>query len=430
MRFFACQLWRTSTSQPPGDPLKWSYLARPYLVLSVDPFPFTLLLTSPGCMKPIQLIFKELRYRRGNAFWSVLAVAMTVSVFVIVAMVQSATERETRRIVRDLGFNLRIIPKNADMTQFYLAGFTDATMNESVLDKLIAHENVSYNHLVATLHQRIEIDGVSAIATGLSEEKYPPGMKKPDMSPQIEPGTVHVGKEIAQQLKLKRDGEIKVGETTFRIDRVSPEMGTADDLRIVGNLDEIQSALALPDQINEVKAIDCLCLTPDENPLGLLRNELEEILPEAKIIMLSEMAEARARQRQLISKTMAFVSPVVLITCGAWLIALGMINARQRVPEIGILRALGYDSGSIGVLFVGKAVLLGLVGAVAGYYAATGLMLAYGEDLFQLTSKGLKSDPQLLRQSLTIAPLFTALCSLVPTLFAITRDPARTLRQD
>ncbi|QDU81652.1 FtsX-like permease family protein [Polystyrenella longa] len=385
-------------------------------------------------MKPIQLIFKELRYHRGNAFWSVMAVALTVGIFVVVAMIQSAAERETKRITRDLGFNLRIIPRDADMTQFYLTGYTDRTMPENVLKRLVAQGSVSYNHLVATLHQRVELvsgdETVSAIVTGLSEEMYPPGMKKPDMTPQIEPGTVHVGHEIANQLNLKRDDKLPVRKETFTIARVTPEMGTADDLRIVGNLADVQRALELPEQINEVKAIDCLCLTPDENPLGILRTELETILPEAKVIMLSEMAETRARQRQLMANTIRFVSPIVLLTCGAWLVALGMINARQRVSEIGLLRALGYDSGSIGILFVGKAILLGIVGALIGYYAATWLSLAYGPEMFQLTSKSLKADSQLLRRSLTVAPLFTAVCSLIPTVFAITRDPARTLRQD
>ncbi|MEZ6045632.1 MAG: FtsX-like permease family protein [Planctomycetaceae bacterium] len=381
-------------------------------------------------MKPIQLIFKELRYHKGNAIWSTLAVALTVGIFVVVAMIHSASERETRRITRDLGFNLRIIPKDADMTQFYLTGFSNATMPEDVLDRLVAQGNVSYNHLVATLHQRVDLDGTSGIVTGLSEEKYPPGMQKPDMTSAIEPGTVQMGYELARQLNLERDSEVTIGKSTFKIARVMPELGTADDLRIIANLDEVQTALDLEDQINEVKAIDCLCLTTDENPLGILRTELESILPEAKVIMMSDMAEARARQRQLMAKTIKFVSPVILLTCSCWLIALGMINARQRLAEIGLLRALGYDSGSIGLLFVGKAVLIGIAGALAGYYAGTWLCLTYGVELFQLTAKGMKSDPVLLRQSVTIAPLFTAICSLVPTLFAITRDPARILRED
>ncbi|MCA9039042.1 MAG: FtsX-like permease family protein [Planctomycetaceae bacterium] len=381
-------------------------------------------------MKPIQLIFKELRYHRGNAFWSVLAVALTVGIFVSVSMIQTSAERETRRITRNLGFNLRIIPREADMTRFYLAGFTEETMPEAVLDRLVEQGNVSYNHLVATLHQPVDLNGISAIVTGLSEEKYPPGMKKPDMSPHIEPGTVEVGHEIATQLNLKRDAQLTIGKKSFTVARLMPELGTADDLRVVGNLDDVQAALELPNEINEIKAIDCLCLTSDQNPLGILRTELESILPEAKVILLSEMAETRARQRQLMAKTIRFVSPLLLVTCAAWLIALGMINARQRVSEIGLLRALGYDSGSIGVLFVGKAILIGLAGAVLGYAVATWLCITYGPNLFELTSKSIQIDWQLLRQSLTMAPLFTAICSLIPTLFAITRDPARTLRQD
>lgn len=381
-------------------------------------------------MNPLALIFKEIRYHKGNAVWSLLALTTAVAIFVTLAMVQAAAEKETKRITRDLGFNLRIIPKSADMSQFYLNGFTQETMPEQLLDKMASQPGISYNHLVATLHQQVQINGVTALVTGLSKEKYPPGQKKPDMAPKVKPGSVHLGHEIARLLNSKRDQQITLGSKTFQVERVMPEAGTSDDMRIIAQLEELQAALGLQGQINEIKAIDCLCLTPDKEPLKILRAELEKILPEAKVVMLSDMAETRARQRQLMTRQIKLLTPVVLVAVAAWLISLGMINARQRLPEIGLLRALGYDSLTIASLFLGKAILIGVIGATLGYYIGSAITLSFGPEIFQLTAKGLKQDYTLLRRALTVAPLFAALCSLIPTWFALTRDPATTLRKD
>jgi len=381
-------------------------------------------------MQPLSLIFKEIRYHKSNAVWSLVAITVAVGIFVTLAMVQAAAEKETKRITRDLGFNLRIIPKSADMGQFYLTGFTQETMPEDLLDKMASQPGISYNHLVATLHQQVQIEGMTAIVTGLSEEKYPPGQKKPDMAPKVKEGMVHLGFEVARLLGLKRDDEITIGKATFKVERVMPEAGTSDDMRIIARLTEVQQALEIDGRINEIKAIDCLCLTPDKEPLKILRAELEKILPEAKVVMLSDMAETRARQRQLMARQIKLLTPVILIAAAAWLISLGMINARQRLPEIGLLRALGYDSLTIASLFLGKAILIGLFGAALGYAIGSGITLKFGPDIFELTAKGLKQDYTLLRRALTIAPLFAAFCSLIPTWFAVTRDPAVTLRKD
>ena len=108
-------------------------------------------------------------------------------------------------------------------------------------------------------------------------------------------------------------------------------------------------------QINEIKAIDCLCLTPDEDPQAILRAELNRVIPEAQAFLLSDMAEARARQRQMVEKYMAFLIPLFFVLCGVVLAVLVTLNVRERQTEIGLLRALGYGSGTIGMLFLGKS---------------------------------------------------------------------------
>jgi hypothetical protein len=50
--------------------------------------------------------------------------------------------------------------------------------------------------------------------------------------------------------------------------------------------------------------------------------------------------------------------------------------------------------------------------------------------MFKLTAKSLKLDYTLLGWLLLGAPLFAALCSFLPTMISVARDPADSLRQD
>ena len=122
--------------------------------------------------------------------------------------------------------------------------------------------------------------------------------------------------------------------------------------------------------------------------------------------------------------------PFIVITCGAWIGILAMMNVRDRQQEIGIMRALGYGSGKITLLFLGKSVIIGLLGAVVGFLLGTALALNFGPDIFKVTAKAIKPEYLLLGWSLIAAPVFAAVAGFIPTAYAVTRDPAVTLRQE
>jgi hypothetical protein len=63
-------------------------------------------------MSPLRLILKELRHRRANFALSLTGLAATVALFVAFFTTAEAAKRETIRVTRDMGFNLRIIPRD------------------------------------------------------------------------------------------------------------------------------------------------------------------------------------------------------------------------------------------------------------------------------------------------------------------------------
>lgn len=376
----------------------------------------------------VLLIWKELQHRKGTCFLAATVLAAAVALCVALTITEVASQRETRRVTRDLGFNLRIIPRGTDMEKFYLSSYSEQTMPESALDKLASVKNFSYNHLVASLQKHFQIDGHRVLLLGISGEQAPPGKKKPPMIFSVEPGTVHVGFEAARLLGVEKGDTIPLGDQTMRVARAMPEMGTADDIRVIGLLSDVQEILGLEGQINEIKAIDCLCLTADQDPQGILQQQLQQALPEARVVMQSSIAEARARQRQASEKYATFVLAAVMLVAAAWICALAIGNVRQRYGEIGLLRAIGYSSGMIGSLILGRAALIGLISGLMGYFLGTWLALTWAPEIFPVTAKAIRAQPSLLPWALLATPLLAIVASFIPAAVAITQDPADVLR--
>jgi ABC-type lipoprotein release transport system permease subunit len=110
---------------------------------------------------------------------------------------------------------------------------------------------------------------------------------------------------------------------------------------------------------------------------------------------------------------------------------LTIMNVRERQTEIGLLRALGYGAGRIGGLFLGKAMITGVAGAVIGFLGGAALALIFGPDIFKLTARTtVQPEWSVFLQALIVAPLFAVVASFIPMMLAVAYDPATTLREE
>jgi putative ABC transport system permease protein len=377
------------------------------------------------------LIFKEIRHRKINFALGSLAVMMAVALFISFFTAAKASNRETARLMLSLGFNLHIIPKDTNMNEFLLTGLPDKTMPEQYLEKLASQKQISYNHLLATLQKKTNWRGFDVILTGLAPEVCPLGMKKPPMSYQIELGRLYVGYRVATTLGLKEGDTVEIERKQLKVAKCLSESGGVDDIRIQCHLRDAQDILNLPGQISEIRAVDCLCFAPTDDPASILRKEIGPLLTEAQVFHTRAIASTRAKTRQMVRSLFAVIVPFVVIACGVWIGVLAIMNVRDRQQEIGIMRALGYGSGRITTLFLGKAFTIGFVGAVVGFLLGTGLALKFGSPIFELTAKTMiKPELSLLLYCLVFAPVFAAVSSFIPAMIAVTYDPAVTLREE
>ena len=384
-------------------------------------------------MNVFRLIYKEIAYRKLNFVFSLLAVVVAVSLFVAVFTTGSAYRRETRRLMRNMGQNLRIIPRETSIADFWLRGFSENTMPEEYMQLFAESKGFSYTHLTATLQKKVTWRNMDIILTGILPEVLPADRthQKPMMF-SVKPGVVYIGSEVAEKLSIKQDDVINILGKDFTVAKCLSISGSSDDIRIYGDLHDIQSVLDMKGEINEIKALECLCVIETSgdkvNPLELAKQQLAQILPQGQVILLQGIADIRQKQRAAMESYLSFVLPFVVVACGVWVAVLAMMNVRERQSEIGIMRAMGYNSGKIASLFLGKAILVGLIGAATGFAAGTEFALIWGPQMFKVTAKSIKPEYVLLGWSLIAAPAFAWLAGFIPMAIALANDPADTLR--
>ncbi len=381
-------------------------------------------------MNVFLLILREMWHRKWNALLAILAVAAAVALYVGFAMTGAAAERETVILMRDLGYNLRIIPRDTDETAFYERGYAVETIPSEYVQRFAGEQGISYRHLRATLKQRIRVGDTDVLLTGVTTEVHPAGAKEQPMAQayDVPAGHVVAGYHVARRLGLREGGTVEVGGQPFAVDRCLLESGTEEDVTLYGNLADVQRILGKQGRINEIQALECLCLNPNIDTLDALRKQLEDIMPEAKVIKMRDIAQARQRQRFVTQSHLAFTLNFAVAGCGLWIAVLALLNVRERRAEIGVLRAVGYNSGRIAALFLGRAIVLGVLGAILGFAGGTLLSLRIGPGMFQVTADAIEPMYGLLLNVVAAAPVFAAACTLAPAAMAVMQDPARILR--
>lgn len=420
-------------------------------------------------MNSLKLLFREIRFRKLNFLLSLLAVTIAVALFVASPMLvdgyardtqqrvealESQTdaelatmEDETRKLMLTMGFNLMIVHQDTDMSDFWSSDFAAVEMPQDYVDRLASAEELSLvTHLVATLQQKVEWNGRKVLLVGYLPEtpKLHEKQKKP-MGHLVEPGTIFLGHELGEG---HAKGEtIDVLGSPFRIADILPEKGSKEDITIAMNLADAQRVLEKPGKVNQIMAVGCQCAG---ERLPKIRAQLATVLPETKITEFQSIAVARAEQRDMVAAERAkmvedlasyrqaeyrrlaslagVLVPVVVLATGVWVGLLALGNVRERRVEIGLLRALGAGSWKIGGLFLGKALIVGLVGGVSGALLGTVAARYLLIDGMQVPAELFKPAYGLLIGSLIGTPLLCLAASYLPMLRAVSEDPAVILR--
>jgi len=360
---------------------------------------------------------------------------------------------EFRKITKRMGFNVLILPQDQSLNDFYAENYADKTMPESYAQTLAnAPDVVTIRHLLPMLQAKIEWPEQKRkiLLIGVKGEMpWAHRSNKDPLQEMVGPGKVAVGYELHRSLSLEQGDALTLMGQSFEVATLHEDKGTIDDITLWIDLKQAQEILGMEGKISAMTALECQCAWAN---LPKVRAEIQAILPDTQVIELAGKALARAEARnesaenaklllareiesreQMRAQRESLFSLIVPLVIGASAVVIGILaflNVRERRIEIGILRSLGLHTKHILGVFLGKALILGSVGAVLGILVPLILYqgLANGSSPEQAVL-ALVSGRTVLAV-LLLTPIVTLLASWLPAMVAAQQDPAAILSEE
>jgi ABC-type lipoprotein release transport system permease subunit len=388
-------------------------------------------------MNNFSLVFKELLYRKVSSLIILLTVIIAATVSVAVYTLSKASENETRKIMREQGLNLYIFPKGTNLIDFYAVNNTPS-FPENYVDRLADSKTFdAVRHLTGILQVKYsdwkDPNGSShqIVLMGYKDEAMQRFLPEQEtMGFDVSQGSVHVGALLARNIPegapftiTGNDGK----QYNLKIARRLDEGKGIIDQGVAFNLRDLQNILSMEGKINKIEALGCVC---KDGRIKNARTQVQAIFPDLEVTELSNIADARENQRIMMNRYGAFIIPFVIITC---LLITGLLfyqNINARRQEIGLLKAMGYGTGSILLMVLTKAFLIGLLGGIIGFFTGSLVAEYFGSEIFRFTAFSIKPLLNLFYYSIGIFPLLWMVASWIPALIASRVDAAKILSQE
>ena len=270
---------------------------------------------------------------------------------------------------RALGANVIVAPRDTRMNS------GGVTLDQNLLSQ-IPVENagkpvpaVAFLYVIGEVAKAGEVHHEPAVIAGIGGEgitKVRPG-KRTEYSADLEKdaNACEVGAKAAEQFQVKAGDSLHLREqgkeATCRIFAVVTT-GGAEDTQVFTTLATAQMLADLPGQISLIQ----LSVTGTPDSIQRFIAALSRQLPEADVHGIKQLAEAEGKLYNRISGLLSTTVVLVLLLTSLCVMA-GMSNvAIERKNDVGLMKAIGGSVRQVVRLFLAEAILLGLMGGIAG----------------------------------------------------------------
>ena len=345
------------------------------------------------------IVWKELRERPAAMVTSLAAILLGVTALVAIQHVTIFSEREVSRQLSALGANILVLPKGASLQDYYSADMNGETIPEEDVAQIVLASLTGVERLAPKLSVPVQLDGQAVTLTGILPQRdfeakaawqTATFMKKEHASCTKAATVVNgapsspeslstqrtiedlgsrdavLGAEIAAALKLRTGDRVELLGERFNVLAVLSPSGTVDDSRVFAHLHSVQELAKTGEVVSVIEVLGCC-----KDAAGDLVPQLSELLPNAKVVTISQVVETQVGVNQLMAKATTLMIVVLVVVGGASVMGTISSNVRERRREIGTMMALGATPSVASRLFLLKASWLGVVGGIGGSLIGT-----------------------------------------------------------
>jgi putative ABC transport system permease protein len=388
----------------------------------------------------LQLVFKEILRRKTGFLLACAAVAFAAAGVVFSETISKALQDAMRRVTKNLGTNILVLPSNIDANAFWAGQDGRRLMDQSLVTKL-AESKIPADHFIGKVQQLISVDGNRAVLTGTMVEVGNVGRRKPWKKPMIaavDPGKCVLGSAIAETLG-KADGDfLTILGLKLQVHKVERSKGPIEDVRIFIAISEARQLMKIPPgKIHAIDALGCICAIGEYGPQTFpqIEQQIEKLLVEDNqtyaATTYTSIASTRMEAR-LATELTRQITVGVLSTLALLVVAFYMLSdVKARREELGMFLACGFGPGRLLFLLIGKLLLVAVIGAIIGFGAGT---LAATDiidpQIYAKFALRPKPDWMLFLWTLVGTTGVSLIAGVIPALLAVATDPAEVLRKN
>lgn len=405
-------------------------------------------------MKAIDIVLKEMFQRTSQLMASMIAIILGIAIIVAIKNITYFSEKAVARELDSLGANILILPKSANIQNYYSADFQDEIIPEKYVDTLVNSSLQGLDNLSPKLSIKTELKEKPVILTGILPKNEfkskaawqgtlgvfskPEGCGTVPVIPGVTDAketlvrkrviddlsetSALAGAGIASDLKLSEGDTIEISGKNFKIEAVLPQTGTVDDTRVFAHLKVVQLISGKKDAVNVIEIIGCCAAIS-----GGLIQKINTLLPDARVVTISQIVQTQISTNGIMNKLSSLLLVVIVFIGGAGIANYMYSNVHERRKEIGILMALGAMPLWIVKMFMLKASIIGLIGGLIGYAVGTIMAVTLGPAMAGIPVFPM---PWLIAYSMIISIVITLIGSLPPAYKATRVDPYVIMREE
>jgi putative ABC transport system permease protein len=254
---------------------------------------------------------------------------------------------------------------------------------------------------------------------------------------------VLLGERLAATLGKKPGDTVEVADRQLNISGIL-STGAAEDDQVVAPLALAQQILGKPGAVRRVyvsaltKPQDALAIQDPKTMSPEVRDrwycspyvqsiayQLQEVIPHSHAEQIRQVAQNEGSVLSRINGLMLLVTLAALFASALAVSAAMATTIFERRVEVGLMKALGASSVAVSAIFFAEALLLALVGGLAGFSAGALLARQIGRSIF---NSQISVEPVLFPIILTIAVIVTFAGSAAAIRRAVNFDPVFALR--
>ncbi|UCG78882.1 MAG: hypothetical protein JSV21_03370 [Nitrospirota bacterium] len=361
------------------------------------------------------LLFKEIRHRWVIHLLTVLLIAFIISILVVQSSVNSSAEEKIGDLSHKLGRGMIVLPEGTDLERFYMQDYGDEVMPAGYPDMIRSSPLGKHVSLLEPrLYGNITVNGHEMVLLGRNME-FPvvQGMSEEMAS---------VGPGVAKVMGVGPGGVLEVSGNKLRIYSVIEPPPKGFDMGVFVSLETARKLLG-KEGINALHMGGCWC----ELDVAAFSAKVEGALPGTMAITVDGMAKAQIEIGSVMERYSLLFRVLGAVLAAGSIIFLIFYTLHKGGREVGLLLSIGLSPSRIVIRNLIIAVLISMLGALAGFVLSVPLMKYLGVVVMRISlSPAWGSLPWFAVAAFALS----FVSAIVPSIYVSRLDPTKLLREE